>query len=303
MFNYSSKYIQNYATITAPLRELLKNNARFEWSDTHQNAFMTLNNALSAAPVMGYFDMSKHTTVTVDASPVGISAILAQGLNSDYKVIAYASRSLTEVEKRYSQTEKEALSIVWDIEHFHIYLYGQEFTLITDHKPLEIIYGTPTSRPSARIECWVLRLQPYKFVVQYKAGADNPADYLSRHPGSSIDSYEIAEETEALINFVTQFAVPKAMTITEISEATTADRTLQGLRAAIRTGHWEAVKQYKPIKDEITIGFNNIILRGSRIIIPDSLHQRAVDIAHESHQGVSQKLYCEKRCGLSVWMN
>ena len=66
------------------------------------------------------------------------------------------------------------------------------------------------------------------------------------------------------------------MTITEISEATTADRTLQGLRAAICTGHWEAVKQYKPIKDKITIGFNNIILRGSRIIIPDSLHQRAV---------------------------
>ena len=288
MSNYSSKYIQNYATITAPLRELLKKNARFEWSDAHQNAFMTLKNALSGAPVMGYFDMSKHTTVTVDASPVGISAILAQGLNSDYKVIAYASRSLTEVEKRYSQTEKEALSIVWGIEHFHIYLYGQEFTLITDHKPLEIIYGTPTSRPSARIERWVLRLQPYKFVVQYKAGADNPADYLSRHPGSSIDSYEIAEETEAFINFVTQFSVPKAMTITEISEATTADRTLQGLRAAIRTGHWEAMKQYKPIKDEITIGFNNIILRGSRIIIPDSLHQRAVDIAHESHQGVSK---------------
>ena len=91
MSNYSSKYIQNYATTTAPLRELLKKNARFEWSDAHQNAFMTLKNALSAPPVLGYFDMSKHTTVTVDASPVGISAILAQGLNSDYKVIAYAS--------------------------------------------------------------------------------------------------------------------------------------------------------------------------------------------------------------------
>ena len=288
MANYSSKYIRNYATITSPLRELMKKNARFSWTEIHQNAFTKLKDALIAAPVMGYFDISKSTTITVDASPVGISAILAQGTDSDYKVIAYASRALTDVEKRYSQTEKEALSIVWGIEHFHLYLYGKEFTLITDHKPLEIIFGTPTSKPSARIERWVLRLQPYRFVVQYKAGSDNPADYLSRHPVPNSNPSHIAEETEEFINFVTKHAVPKAMTIDEISEATKADRTLQGLRAAIRTGHWEAVKQYKPIKDEIIVGSNNIILRGSRIIIPDALRQRAIDIAHESHQGISK---------------
>ena len=288
MANYSSKYIRNYATITSPLRELTKKNVRFSWTEIHHNAFTELKDALIAAPMMGYFDISKSTTITVDASPVGISAILAQGTDSDYKVIAYASRALTDVEKRYSQTEKEALSIVWGIEHFHLYLYGKEFTLITDHKPLEIIYGTPTSKPSARIERWVLRLQPYRFVVQYKAGADNPADYLSRHPVPNNNPSHIAEETEEFINFVTKYAVPKAMTIDEISEATNADRTLQGLRAAIRTGHWETVKQYKPIKDEITVGSNNIILRGSRIIIPDALRQRAIDIAHESHQGISK---------------
>ena len=289
MANYSSRYIRNYATITSPLRELTKKNIRFTWTEIHQDAFTKLQDALINAPVMAYFDMSKNTTITVDASPVGISAILAQGTASeDYKVIAYASRALTDVEKRYSQTEKEALSIVWGIEHFHLYLYGKEFTLITDHKPLEIIYGTPTSKPSARIERWVLRLQPYQFVVQYKAGADNPADYLSRHPASNTNQSTMAEETEMYINFVTHNAVPKAMTIDEISEATNADRVLKGLRAAIRTGHWETMKQYKPIKDEITIGCNNIILRGSRIIIPDALHQRAVDIAHESHQGISK---------------
>ena len=70
------------------------------------------------------------------------------------------------------------------------------------------------------------------------------------------------------------------MTIHEIAEATNTDRTLQGLRAAILTGRWESVKKYKTIKDEITIGSNNIILRGSRIIIPDTLKQRAIVIAH-----------------------
>lgn len=139
MANYSSKYIANFSTITAPLRELTKKNAQFEWKDIHQKAFEQLTTALSSAQCMAYFDTQKDTYVTVDASPVGISAILSQktkGMEDD-KVISYASRALTDVEKRYSQTEKEALAIVWGAEHFHLYLYGKDFTLVTDHKPLE----------------------------------------------------------------------------------------------------------------------------------------------------------------------
>ena len=154
MVNYSSKYIQDYATLTAPIRELTKKSAPFTWTTEHQTAFEQLKLALTKAPVMGYFDLSKDTYVTVDASPVGVSAILTQCASgsNDHKVIAYASRSLSTVESRYSQTEKEALSIVWAVEHFHIFLYGKEFTLITDHKPLEIIYGNSSSKTSARIE-------------------------------------------------------------------------------------------------------------------------------------------------------
>ena len=88
---------------------------------------------------MSYFDKNKQTFVTVDASPVGITGILSQkprnGDVDSQQIIAYASRALTDTEKRYSQTEKEALAIVWAVEHFHLFLYGSEFTLITDHKP------------------------------------------------------------------------------------------------------------------------------------------------------------------------
>ena len=174
------------------------------------------------------------------------------------------------------QTENEALSIVWGIEHFHLFLYGKEFSLITDHKPLEVIYGQATSKPSARIECWVLRLQPYTFNIVYKKGSENAADYLSRH--------------QEYVNFVTRHAVPKAMTLEEIANATKSDSTLQRLHAAIRLNMWDAgcLKSYRPIKDELAIGAQGIILRGTRIIIPTSLHQRAIDIAHENHQGISK---------------
>ena len=220
MANYSAKYIQDFATLTAPLRELTKKNTPFVWQAAQQKAFENIKLALSEAPVMSYFDTNKETFVTVDASPVGVSAILSQATkNSDnYKVVAYASRGLSDTETRYSQTEKEALAIVWAVEHFHLFLYGNEFTLITDHKPLETIYGSSTSKPSARIERWVLRLQPYSFKVQYKAGSENFADYLSRHPSSqqSRKQERIAEE---YVNMITSHSVPKAMSLDEIASA------------------------------------------------------------------------------------
>ena len=98
---------------------------------------------------MSHFDTSKETFILVDASPVGLSAILAQKdpQQNAHNIIAYLSRALSPVENRCSQTKKEALAIVWGIEHFHLYVFGAPFTLITDHKPLQLIYNNPQSRP------------------------------------------------------------------------------------------------------------------------------------------------------------
>ena len=148
MANYSSKSIKDYATITEPLRELIRNSTPFTWTHKHQSAYDKLKHALLNSQVMSHFDSSKETSTLVDASPVGLSAILTKmdPQQNAYNIIAYASRTLSPVEKRYSQTEKEALAIVWGIEHFHLYVFGATFTLITDHKALELIYNEPLSR-------------------------------------------------------------------------------------------------------------------------------------------------------------
>lgn len=133
--------------------------------------------------MMTYFDPHKLTELVVDASPVGLGAVLAQrnGPGEPARLISYASRAL-----KYSQTEREALVIVWGCEHFHIYIYGVPFNLLSDHKPLEWIHNLK-SKPTARIECWRLCLQPYNYTVRSKSGKDNPADYMSRHPAQVLN--------------------------------------------------------------------------------------------------------------------
>ena len=94
-----------------------------------------------------------------------------------YRIISYASRALSPIESRYSQTDIEGLSLFWGKEHFHLFLLGTEFDVYTDHKALEAIFNNPKSKPLARIERWMLRLQPYNFRVIYKKGTFNEADY------------------------------------------------------------------------------------------------------------------------------
>ena len=290
MLNYCSKFIDDFSTLTSPLRDIVKKH-KFEWHKIHQKTFELLKMKLVSAPIMAYFDMNKETNLYVDASPFGLSAILMQKDDHEdsLRTVAYGSRSLTDVESRYSQTEREALAIVWGVEHFHQYLYGSKFTIVTDHKPQEVIYGNVNSKPSARIERWVLRLQPYCFRVEYRKGEDNPADYMSRHPGAT-KSKKQEIYTELYIKFVTKHAVPKAMTRSMIAQETMSDMTSNLIKDAIIKNDWgnRALLKFQKVKSEFPITPDGIILRGTRIFIPQKLRKRALDLAHESHQGIDK---------------
>ena len=114
MANYSAQFIEDFATITEPIRKLTCKDRPFQWTITHQAAYEKLKAALTNSPVMSYNDIIKETQILVDASPVGLSAILAQRdpKTNKSQIVAYAYRSLTDTESRYSHTEKEALAIV-----------------------------------------------------------------------------------------------------------------------------------------------------------------------------------------------
>ena len=179
--NYCAHYISHFATIVEPLRHLTRAGVKWSWTSVHQKAFDSVKSILTIDCVMSHFDPLAETQLKVDASPFGLGAVLLQGSGDDVRPIAYASCTLTDVERRYSQTEREALAVVWACERFHIYLFGQEFKLYTDHKALEVIYS-PRSKPPPRIERWSLRLQHYRFTIHHMPGQHNlPMCYQGSH--------------------------------------------------------------------------------------------------------------------------
>jgi len=126
-FPGAGQFIPDLATASASLRKLTKNGEPLVWRPVQLQSFDELKRRLS---VTGYFDKHATTKVIADANPVGLGAVLVQQQGEELPVISYASRSLSDTERRHSRTEKVALTIVWSCERFHAYVYGSEFELI-----------------------------------------------------------------------------------------------------------------------------------------------------------------------------
>lgn len=284
--NFSARYIPDVASLSEPLRKLTKKNVPFKWGTEHEKSFQQLKSSLVDEPTLGHFrlDASK-TQLICDASNVGLCGILVQEYQGEKRVISYASRSLSDAEKKYSTTEKEALAVVWACEKYHIYLASLDFELIVDHKPLEALYG-PRSKPCARIERWVMRLMPYRFTIRAVPGHQNIADYLSRL-GVKKNPTEESNKSDEYAMFVAREATPCGITTREIEESSKIDPELLELRKCIKTGDWGKSTNplFYPMKDEfMCIGY--IVLRGHRIVVPKSLRHQCVELAHTGHLGI-----------------
>ena len=297
LVQYSAKFIPNLATIGRPIMDLTRKHVKFVWGKEQQSAFERLKSLISRADTLAYFKNDCKTRIIADASPVGLGAVLTQLQDGLWRVISYASRSLSDVESRYSQTEKEALGLVWACERFSLYVFGKKFELETDHKPLKYIYSK-TSKPSARIERWVLRLQSYDFDVVYKPGSMNIADALSRlNRNEHINTAE-----QEIYDFVREIAVhstPVALTTREIEKASAIDPEFDELRRCIVTGDWASCKlsSYLHVRNELCC-YGQLLLRGTRLIIPKSLREQVLQLAHEGHQGIVKT---KNRLRSKVW--
>ena len=284
LVNYSSRFIPQFATLAEPMRQLTRKDVPFVFGPRQIESFIALKESLVEAGTLVYFKKGAPTQIVADASPVGLGAVLLQNQGDGPVPVSYASHSLSSVEQRYSQTEKEALGLVWACEKFHPYVYGMAFDLVTDHKPLQVIYG-PRSKPCARIERWVLRLQPYTFKIVHVPGGKNIADPLSRLVSGEGYPTQYYTEAEEYVRFIAVNATPVALNIRTVEEESASDGELTQLREAIRTGNYATCKPYAPVAGELCIT-GQLVLRGTRLILPSKLRPVALALAHEGHLGI-----------------
>ncbi|XP_055698689.1 uncharacterized protein K02A2.6-like [Phlebotomus papatasi] len=284
LITYMSRFLPDCSTETFPLRQLMCSSDPFKWEEEHQKAFDKLKEMLGNTETLSFFRNERRTRIVVDASPVGLGAVLIQYQDdTDDKplVIAYASRSLSDTERRYCQTEKEALAAVWGMERFDNYLIGRNFELETDHKALEVIFK-PTSHSCARIERWLLRLQSFQFRVIYRKGISNIADPLSRLSVST-EKVNSDEGNDFMVRAIVESA---AVDVSEIEKASKEDSEMQAIRQALHSGVWSNIllKAYHPFKLELASA-GDIVMRGSKLVVPEGLRSRMLQLAHEGHPG------------------
>ena len=180
LLSYYRRYVPNFASLVAPLSDLTKGKDRtsFDWSPECVRALIAIQSILSSSPVLLLPQLGSMFIVRTDASGKGLGGVLLQELDDHLHPVSFVSRKLLDRETRYSTIERECLAIVWVLSKFSRYLWGVEFTLQTDHKPLTYLHTT--SFKNSRLMRWALSLQEYRFKVEPLPGSKNViADLLS----------------------------------------------------------------------------------------------------------------------------
>lgn len=290
MINYYGRFIQNLNSILFPLNKLLRKNTPFIWSKECEAAFHSAKKAFTSNQVLIHFNPRLPLVLATDVSSYGIGAVLSHSYpNGIERVIQFASQTFTETQRKYSQIDKKAYAIIFGIKKFFQYLYGQKFTLITDHRPLVQIFS-PTAiyihgDAHATLRDILTRIQSYKdsiYEIQYRKSEKHAnADCLSRLP---------VPNHEATIDVVDAFQVETINTLPitaiQIAKETIKDTELKDLLRALQTGtQIHKSKRFNIEQIEYSLQ-NGVIIRGHKVVVPKVLRTQILKELHSSHFGV-----------------
>ncbi|GJR83791.1 reverse transcriptase domain-containing protein [Tanacetum coccineum] len=173
------RFIKDFSKISRPMTHLLEKDTPFIFSNECIQAFQTLKNKLTEAPILIAPNWDLPFELMCDASDYAIGAVLGQRHEKHFRPIHYASKTMTEAESNYTTTEKEMLAVVYAFEKFRSYLIMNKSIVHTDHSALKYLFAKKDAK--ARLLRWVLLLQEFDFKVLDTKGAENlAADHLSR---------------------------------------------------------------------------------------------------------------------------
>ena len=182
LFNYFSRFVENYAKLAAPLQELVKKKYKgipLKLEGETLKSWKSLKSALTQQCMLTHFYPNRETVVLVDASAVAIGGILTQkDENGNWNPVYFFGCKLQKYMFSWQTTEKECAAVVYACRKFAHFLRHKKFIIKSDHHALCELKNTTFKVP--RIMRWQHDLSEFDFEVQYLKGEAHPADCFSR---------------------------------------------------------------------------------------------------------------------------
>ncbi|CAK1587556.1 unnamed protein product [Parnassius mnemosyne] len=294
LYNFYERFIPHKATIFEPLHRLLDSSQTWTWSEREQSSFDMAKSLLAFDLTLVHYDVNKPVVLTCDSSEYGVGAVLSHEMeDGQERPIAMASRTLHAHERRYSQLDKEATSIMFGIKKFHNYLMGRNFRIITDHKPLLGIFNPkkPMSNMlSPRLTRIAIALMSHDYEIVYKPGSQiGNADSLSRWP-HPVNEQPEQQLSEVLLMAETPEDFP--FNAKDIAIETKRDRTLSQVIYYVQRG-WPAritdadLRPFWLHRAELSLQ-EDCILLGCRVLVPKLMRRKTLEMLHKTHTGIVQ---------------
>ena len=297
---FYSKFLPPYfSEITEPLYKLTRKGQQWKWGEEEATSFKEIKRLLCTETILAHYDPSLPLGLSCDASECGIGAVLFHRFaDGSERPILNISKVLSATQRRYSQIQKEALSLVYALKKFHQFLYGRKFIVVTDHKPLVTLFapdkGTPAMAAN-RLARWALLIHQYDYTVEYRRSKDHGnADALSRLPFSndtSFDGEEMEDDVDSvcLVRTISRQINPDNPLL--VVRETAKDPILFQLMRFVKEG-WphafsEELKDFKKLENSLSTE-NGCVFYGLRVIIPSTLRNHILKLLHLGHFGMQR---------------
>lgn len=219
--------------------------------------------------------------------------------------MSYDSRTLSDSEKRYAVIEKEALAIVWACEKYDYFINGIPIVIEADHKPLvQILQTKNIDTLTPRLQSFRLRLLTYDYKIKYVQGKNQAiSDCLSRSPISSSEFSKTSDICQVFAENVIRSKPLSDKYLHKIIDHQNNDNVTKMLKEYAVNG-WPTKKSISSIMNhyfEYRHDFsivNDLLLKDTRIVIPQSLQSEILSLIHAGHQGITK---CRRRANGTVW--
>ncbi|XP_055910825.1 uncharacterized protein K02A2.6-like [Eupeodes corollae] len=308
--NYYNKFIQNFSSKASALNQLRRHDKKFVWGTEQSTAFNLLKNDIINAVQLIHFDENVPLVLATDASKTGIGAVLSHRYSDGTeKPISFASKTLNEHQAKYSQIEREALSIIFGVTRYHQYLYGRQFILLTDHQALVTLFHPSKKLPVMtlhRLQRWAIILQAYSYTIHYRNTKNHAnADVLSRLPMGDDIEFDNREKKMFTVDQIYESVISDFPISAEIIAAhTKTDETLSRVIHYIQNGWPQKLSKsqvnlipyfHRMFALSLQSGVLLLQTEHTRVVIPKSLEDQVLKMLHEGHLGQTRMKQLARR--------